>query len=70
MNPEKKKPEVEELLLNALEECDWDVSSESLENIARRLRGHFPTYHEALEFVYAMVSSMFDDDLDRERKPH
>jgi len=69
MSPEKRKPDVEELLLNELEECDWDLSSESLETIARRLRGHFPTYHEALEFVYAMVSSILDDDLGRDRKP-
>ena len=70
MNPEKKKPEVEELLLNELEKCDWDLSPESLETIAHRLRGHFQTYHDAQEFVYSMVSSMFDDDLGRDRKPH
>ena len=65
MNPEKRKPEVEDLLLNELEECDWDLNPESLETIARRLRGHFRTHHEALEFVYSMVSSMFDGDLGR-----
>jgi len=65
MNSEKRKPEVEDLLLNELEECDWDLSSESLETIAHRPRGHFSTYQEALEFVYAMVSSIFDEDLGR-----
>ena len=70
MNHEKKKPEVEELLLNELEECDWDLSPESLETIARRLRGHFQSYQEALDFVYSMVSSIFDEDLGRDRKSH
>lgn len=70
MNREKKKPEIEELLLNELEECDWDLSPESLEAIAHRLRGHFPSYQEALDFVYAMVSSMFDEELGRDRGSH
>ena len=69
MNPENKKPDVEELVLNELEKSDWDLSSESLEAIAHRLRGHFPSYQEALDFVYAMVSSMFDADLGKGRTP-
>ena len=69
MNPEKKEPDVEELVLNELEKCDWDLSSDSLEAIAHRLRGHFPSYQEALDFVYAMVSSMFDVDLGKGRTP-
>ncbi len=69
MNHEKKEPDVEELVLNELEECDWDLSADSLEAIAHRLRGHFPSYQEALDFVYAMVSSMFDADLGKGRTP-
>ncbi|MFB0518038.1 MAG: hypothetical protein ACETWC_02015 [Acidobacteriota bacterium] len=69
MNPEKKQPDVEELVLNELEKSDWDLSSDSLEAIAHRLRGHFPSYQEALDFVYAMVSSMFDVDLGKGRMP-
>ena len=69
MNPGNKKPEVEELVLNELEESDWDLSSESLEAIARRLRGHFPSYQEALDFVHGMVSSMFDEDFGKGQEP-
>lgn len=69
MNPEKKEPDVEELVMNELEKCDWDLSSDSLEAIARRLRGHFPSYQEALDFVYAMVSCMFDEDFGKGQEP-
>lgn len=69
MNPEKKEPDVAEFVLNELEKCDWDLSPDSLEAIAHRLRGRFPSYQEALDFVYAMVSSMFDEERGRGRKP-
>lgn len=69
MNPENEQPDVEELVLNELEECDWDLSIESLEAIAHRLRGNFSSYQEALDFVHAMVSSMFDEDFGKGREP-
>jgi hypothetical protein len=49
-----------ELLVEKLEEIDWDISEEGLEGVARELQTLFPTYEQAKEFVEANASSLYD----------
>jgi len=57
----KERRDIEDLLMEELERCDWDLSEESLENIAKKLQNSFASFSEALEYVYSMTSSMMDD---------
>ena len=49
-----------DIIVDALEERDWDISEEGLEDIAERLRGYFPSIEQAFEFVEAHASQLVD----------
>jgi hypothetical protein len=53
--------EADDIIMEELESRDWDISEESMESIAKKVRGKFNSYDEALEYVYSMTSSMLDD---------
>lgn len=53
--------EADDIIMDELESRDWDISEESMESIAKKVRGKFNSYDEALEYVYSMTSSMLDD---------
>jgi hypothetical protein len=52
--------EAQELLLKKLEDADWDISQERLEELAEDMSNLFPSRDEALEFVESHASSLFD----------
>lgn len=56
-----KNMEADDIIMEELESRDWDISEESMESIAKKVRGKFNSYDEALEYVYSMTSSMLDD---------
>ena len=49
-----------DIIVNALEERDWDISENGLEDIAEQLKGYFPSIEQAIEFVEAHASQLFD----------
>ncbi len=53
--------DTDDILMEELESCDWDMSEDSMENIAKKLRDKFNSYDEALEYVYSLTSSMLDN---------
>jgi hypothetical protein len=53
--------DTDDILMEELEACDWDMSEDSMENIAKKLRDKFESYDEALEYVYSITSSMLDN---------
>jgi hypothetical protein len=53
--------EADDIIMDELEASDWDISEESMESIAKKVRSKFNSYDEALEYVYSMTSSMLDD---------
>jgi hypothetical protein len=55
-----KLDEAQEILLKKLEEGDWDMSHERLEELANDMTMWFPNRDEALEFVESHASSLFD----------
>ena len=55
-----RSDEAQEILLRKLEDADWDMSHERLEEVAADLRSLFHSQDEALEFVEAHASSLFD----------
>ena len=50
-----------DIIVDALEERDWDISEEGLEDIAERLRGYFPSIEQAFEFVEAQLVDMMEE---------
>lgn len=58
---DNENKDVEDLILDELDACDWDLSEDSMENIARKVQNKFSSYGEALDYVYGMTTSMIDD---------
>jgi uncharacterized Zn finger protein len=53
--------DTDDIVMEELEACDWDMSEDSMENIAKKLRNKFESHDEALEYVYSITSSMLDN---------
>ena len=64
--------EAQEMLLKKLEDVDWDLSHERLEEVAADMRELFPNEDEALEFVESHASSLYDmmQDVASHREAH
>ena len=50
----------DDMVVDLLDERDWDVSEESLEEIARQMEEYFPSYDLALEFVEIHASALVE----------
>jgi len=50
----------QEILLEKLEERDWDMSPQALEEVAHDIENFFANSDAALDFVEANASSLFD----------
>jgi len=58
--------DIEDILMEHLEACDWDLSEDSIDNIAKKLQNKFSNnYDAALEYVYSWTSAMLDDMKDK-----
>lgn len=53
--------DTDDIVIEELEACDWDMSEDSLEGIAKKVKAKFNSYDEALEYVYSITSSMLDN---------
>jgi hypothetical protein len=51
--------DVDEEILEFFEENDWDMSIESIELCANRLRVHFGSEDEAVEYIQSYLNSLF-----------
>lgn len=53
--------DVDEAILEFFEENDWDMSMESIEFCAQKLRANFSSDDEAVEYVHSYLNTMFGD---------
>jgi hypothetical protein len=51
--------DVDEEILEFFEENDWDMSMESIDLCAQKLRTHFGSEEEASEYIQAYLNSLF-----------
>lgn len=64
-----KSDEARDMLIEKLEEVDWDMSEDGLDVVAHELEEYFPTYDIAREFVESNASSLFEmmEEITKER---
>jgi hypothetical protein len=60
----KNEEIVRDKLMEELENNDWDISDEGLEEVATRLKSYFDNQNEALEFVEENASYLFKTMMD------
>ena len=49
-----------EILIEKLDEYDWDLSDDGLDEVARDMQDLFPSFERAREFVESNASSLFE----------
>lgn len=53
--------DLDEEILEFFEENDWDMSMESIDICATKLRSEFGSEEEAIEYIHSYLNSMFGD---------
>ncbi|MCD6451776.1 MAG: hypothetical protein J7L64_05390 [Acidobacteria bacterium] len=65
MNKNSKDQDLVDQVMDELEAADWDLTPDSLERIAEKIKPRFDgNLEEALEFVQGLASSMFGDEIE------
>jgi hypothetical protein len=53
--------DIDEEILEFFEENDWDMSAESIDLCAQKLRTQFGSEDEAVEYIQAYLNSLFEN---------
>jgi hypothetical protein len=61
----RKNKDLVERAIEEFESSDWDLTQDSLERIAKKLKPEFGgSFDEALEFVQGLANSMFGGEIE------